>query len=70
MMNNFMTNGLSQAFNLGGQGANNSNYAYEINLGAVNKSMNNNAQPMSGGQSRSNSHDYDNPTKAIYKGSS
>jgi hypothetical protein len=33
--------------------------------------MNNNAQPMSGGQpSRSNSHDYDNPTKALYKGSS
>lgn len=54
------------------------NYNYEINLNAVNKSMNNNAvqanskndaatsQGSQGGHPRSTSHDYDNNPKSIY----
>ena len=43
-MNNFMSNNLSQAF-YPQQKNGASNYAYEINLDAVNKSINNNSIP-------------------------
>ena len=74
MMNNFMPGNLSQAFY---PQANQSSqaYAYEINLNAVNKSLNNNSissgynqsanGAMTGHHPRSSSNDYDNPKASV-----
>jgi hypothetical protein len=69
MMNNFMPSNLPHAFYnaQGGGGNNGSNYSYEINLNAVNKSLNNNAASSSGVPQRSTSNDYENSQKSIYK---
>lgn len=54
MMNNFMSNNLpSQLFNSSGAGGMGSNYAYDINLNAVNKSG---GGPTVGGTQSSNTH--------------
>jgi hypothetical protein len=70
LMNNFMPSNLpSQLFNPSGVGGTGSNYAYDINLNAVNKS----GGPATGGTQSSNTHggradqnDYDNNPKSIY----
>ena len=71
MMNNFMPSNLpSQLFNpSGGGGMAGSNYSYDINLNAVNKS----GGPAAGGTQSSNTHggrgeqnDYENNPKSIY----
>lgn len=69
-MNNFMPSNLPQQFFNPSGGNSGSNYSYDINLNAVNKSGVNNA---SGSQSsnvaggRSNQNDYDTNPKNIYK---
>jgi hypothetical protein len=75
MMNNFMPSNLSQAFYPQANQSSSQAYAYEINLNAVNKSMNNNSissgynQSANGGMSshhpRSSSNDYDNPKASV-----
>jgi hypothetical protein len=74
MMNNFMVNNLPPTFynqmNINnvrtGKGApDESNYSYDINLNAVNKSMGNNSQPANFA-SRSGSNDYENNNKNFY----
>lgn len=70
MMNNFMVNNLPQTFynqisNPRGGAGDQSNYSYEINLNAVNKSLNSNGQPNNFNQ-RSASNDYDNNQKTFF----
>ena len=65
-----MPSNLPQSFynqvNLGNQKATQSNYSYEINLNAVNKSLNGNSSATGSGFGRGQSQDYDNTAKNIY----
>lgn len=73
MMNNFMPGNLSQAFYPQANQSSSQAYAYEINLNAVNKSLNNNSISSGYNQSanstshhpRSSSNDYDNPKATV-----
>ena len=75
MLNNFMANNLPQTFynqvsinNVrGASNPDESNYSYEINLNAVNKSLNTGTMnQVTNFNSRSTSTDYDNNPKNIY----